>query len=124
MGWSTSVVVPPDGNMACYMKSLRALLGRSESVYWPTHGPAITDPIPFVEAYIAHRLDRESQIIAQLEAGPQKISDMVVELYADVSKELHPAAGQSVYAQLILMVEEGRVACEGTPTVDGIYSLK
>ena len=124
MGWSTSVVVPPDGSMVDYMASLETLLGRSESVYWPTHGPAITEPIPFVKAYIAHRLDRERQIFGQLKAGPQKISDMVAVLYADVAKELHPAAGQSVYAQLIKMVDEGRVSCDAPPTVESLYALK
>ena len=69
MGWSTSVVLPPDGDMVDYLASLRKLLARDDRVYWPTHGASIGDPKPLVEALIAHRLEREAQILACLGAA-------------------------------------------------------
>jgi glyoxylase-like metal-dependent hydrolase (beta-lactamase superfamily II) len=124
MGWSTSVIIQPDGNMSDYMNSLRLLLKRSESVYWPTHGPAINDPKPFVRAYIDHRLDRERQIHEQLKIGVGSIQAMVKELYANVPQELHPAAGQSVYAQIMKMIDDGYVVCDGIPQLNSLYALK
>src|SRR5208282_5877381 len=63
MGWSTSVIAPPDGDMAAYMRSLEKLLARQDAVYWPTHGPAITEPQDFVRTFIAHRREREAGIL-------------------------------------------------------------
>ena len=70
MGWSTSVIAPPDGDMAAYMASLDKLLARRDQVYWPTHGPAITEPHAHVRAFIAHRREREAGILACLGDGP------------------------------------------------------
>ena len=64
MGWSTTVIAPPDGDMSAYLASLRLLLDRDDATYWPTHGGPITEPAPFVEAYLAHRLEREGQVLA------------------------------------------------------------
>ncbi|MBF0666286.1 MAG: MBL fold metallo-hydrolase, partial [Brevundimonas sp.] len=72
MGWSTTVIAPPDGDMAAYMASLEAVIARGFSTIWPTHGAPITDPGPFLEAYRAHRLEREAQILAQLSAAPRR----------------------------------------------------
>ena len=74
MGWSTTVVAPPDGDMAAYMASLDAVIARRFSTIWPTHGAPILDPAPFLEAYRAHRLEREAQILAQLAAGHRRES--------------------------------------------------
>ena len=73
MGWSTSVIAPPDGDMAAYMSSLRRCLALSDRIYWPTHGPPITEPARHVAAFLAHREEREQQIIACLEAGIERI---------------------------------------------------
>jgi len=113
MGWSTSVIVPPDGEMKAYFNSLRKLLTREDDIYWPTHGPAITDPKPFVEAFIHHREAREFQILACLSEGMTRIPEMVASMYRDVDARLHPAAARSVEAHLIHMIETGRVAREG-----------
>jgi len=121
MGWSTSVISPPDGNMRNYLASLRKLLARDERLYWPTHGPAIEDPKPFVDAFIAHREERERQILACIEAGLATIPEMVARIYADVDPRLHRAAGRSVLAHLEHMVETGRVGCEGPPTIESRY---
>lgn len=121
MGWSTSVVLPPDGDMADYMASLKKLLARDDAVYWPTHGGPIRDPKPLVEALIAHRLEREAQILACLARGFTRIPDMVREMYADVDKRLHPAAAMSVLAHLIQLVREGRASCDEDPSLPAEY---
>lgn len=109
MGWSTTAVAPPDGDMADYMKSLDAVLARGFSTIWPTHGPAITQVAPFLKAYRAHRLEREAQIMARLASGDQMVADMVPALYAGVDERLWPAASLSVLAHLIKLEKEGRV---------------
>jgi glyoxylase-like metal-dependent hydrolase (beta-lactamase superfamily II) len=114
MGWSTTVVTPPDGDMAEYMASLRKLLARDDRILYPTHGAPIRDPAPFLEAYIAHRLEREAQILACIRDGLPTIPEMVARMYADVDKRLHPAASRSVLAHLIQLESEGRVRVEGT----------
>ena len=115
MGWSTSIVSPPDGDMAHYMASLRKVRARAESPWWPGHGPAITDPGPFVDAFIAHREEREQAILACLEDGVAAIPDMVRRIYTDVDPKLHRAAGRSVLSHLLHMVEDGRAACGDDP---------
>ena len=123
MGWSTSVIAPPDGHMQAYMQSLRRLLTRDDEIYWPTHGPPITMPKPFVEAYIAHREARERQIMDCLARGRTAIPEMVEAIYADIPRHLHPAAARSVLAHLVHMVETGRVSCDGRLGEDGAYAL-
>lgn len=124
MGWSTSVISPPDGNMADYFASLRKLLPRAERLYLPTHGPGVPDPVPFVRDFIAHREDRERQIGAVLSTGPATIPEMVKSMYRDVPVHLHPAAARSVLAHLIHMVETGRAACDGPPGPASVFRLK
>ena len=104
MGWSTSVVSPPDGDMAAYMASLKKLLQRDDLIYYPTHGEPVTDPQRLARGMLAHRKQREAQIIRLLsEEGPQTIPQMVRIMYAMVNKALHGAAGRSVLAHLIDM---------------------
>src|SRR5215472_9233263 len=111
MGWSTSVIAPPDGNMAAYMGSLDKLLVRNDTVYWPTHGPAITEPKEHVRAFIAHRREREAGVIACLEAGIGQIDAMVERLYIGLNPELNRAAGRSLLAHLIDLIGRGAVFC-------------
>jgi glyoxylase-like metal-dependent hydrolase (beta-lactamase superfamily II) len=122
MGWSTTVVAPPDGDMQAYMRSLRKLLGAGDTLYVPTHGPTIANPEPFVEAYIAHREDRERQILDCLERGTGRVFAMVEHMYAKLDPRLHPAAGYSVLAHLIHLVETGRAESDGPPTLDAAYA--
>jgi glyoxylase-like metal-dependent hydrolase (beta-lactamase superfamily II) len=100
MGWSTTVVSPPDGDMAAYLASLRKLLDRDETVYYPTHGKPIETPHRFVRALLAHRKLREAQILNNLKAGANTIPEMVAVLYATTAKILHGAAGRSMLAHL------------------------
>lgn len=121
MGWSTSVISPPDGDMGDYLQSLRKLLTREELRYWPTHGPAIENPRPFVKAFINHREERESQIQACLADGLIKIPNIVERLYTNVDSRLHRAAGRSVLAHLIHMVHTSRAKCETQPDINALY---
>lgn len=121
MGWSTTVISPPDGDMKDYMHSLEILLARDDETYWPTHGPAIKDPQNFVRAYIAHRHEREAQILSCLKEGVGRIADMVPVMYRDVDAKLWPAAGRSVLAHLLHMADTGRVICEGEAGPDSVY---
>ena len=113
MGWSTTVVTPPDGDMAQYMASVKKLMARDDAVLYPTHGAPVTDPKPFLAAYLEHRLDRERQIVACIRDGVATIPEMVARMYADVDKRLHPAASRSVLAHLIQLEGEGRVINDG-----------
>ncbi len=124
MGWSTTVVAPPDGDMAAYMASLDAVIRRGFSTIWPTHGAPITEPEPFLRAYRTHRLEREAQILGQLAAGPRRIPQMVPTLYAAVDSRLWPAAGLSVWAHLIALERAGRVSAVPGPGVDALWSLR
>ena len=122
MGWSTTIIPPPDGNMTDYLSSLRLLADTSgDLVYWPTHGPPVTEPHALVEALYAHRLDRERQILECLATGPQTIAEMVGVMYADVASELHEPAARSVLAHLIAMTGNGRVGTDGETTAEAVY---
>ena len=121
MGWSTTVVAPPDGNMTDYMNSLDAVIAAGFSTLWPTHGAPVTEPAPFLEAYRAHRLEREAQILTRIQAGDRTIAEMVPVLYAAVDQRLWPAASLSVLAHLARLVGEGRVTADGPPTLASIY---
>lgn len=118
MGWSTTVVAPPDGDMTAYMASLDAVITRGFTTLWPTHGAPVTDPAPFLAAYKTHRLEREAQVIAQLQAGDRTIAAMVPTLYAAVDPRLWPAASLSVWAHLIALERAGRVRATPGPEID------
>ncbi|WP_419926894.1 MBL fold metallo-hydrolase [Candidatus Poriferisocius sp.] len=122
MGWSTTIIPPPDGSMTDYLASLRLLADcPDDQVYWPTHGPPVTEPHLLVEALYAHRLDRERQILECLAAGPQTIAEMVEVMYADVAPELHEPAARSVLAHLIAMCGDGRVGTDGEAIAEAVY---
>lgn len=113
MGWSTTVVVPPDGDMGDYMKSLDKLRQREDEVYYPAHGPAIERPQRLVRHMIGHRLQREKQIMGRLEAGDRTIDELVANCYPGLDKRLVPAAGGSVHAHLVELRRQGRVEQDG-----------
>ncbi|MGZ8999170.1 MAG: MBL fold metallo-hydrolase [Allosphingosinicella sp.] len=109
MGWSTTVVSPPDGDMTLYLQSLKALLDRQDRLYLPAHGPAVDRPHAHVRALITHRRMREKQILRQLEQGEGRIPVMVEAMYREVDPRLHPAAGRSVLAHLVDLERRGLV---------------
>ncbi len=109
MGWSTTVVSPPDGDMAAYMRSLALLEGRGDAIYYPAHGEPVTNPQRFVRGLAGHRKQREGQILRMLDKGIGEIAAMVPQMYAGVDARLYPAAGRSVLAHLIDLRDRGLV---------------
>ena len=101
MGWSTTVVFPPDGDMAAYMASLDKLQQRDDRIYYPAHGPPITNPRQHVRGFIGHRKQRERQVLGILEAGPKTIPEIVAAAYPGLDPRLVIAAGGSVFAHLL-----------------------
>ena len=123
MGWSTTIIPPPDGDLAAYLASLRLLLERDDPVYWPTHGPPIVDPLPYVRGLLAHRMARTDQIRACLAHGPATIKEMVAVMYADTPVELHKPAAFSVLSHMLHLLDTGEVTSEGDPGLDNPFSL-
>jgi glyoxylase-like metal-dependent hydrolase (beta-lactamase superfamily II) len=123
MGWSTTVVSPPDGDMAAYVESLRKVAGRADRTYWPTHGPSIPEPQRYVTALVEHRLQREQQVLDAVRDGLVEIPAIVALLYKDVDEKLHKPAGRSVLAHLVKLVGEGvlRVADGERPRLKSRY---
>jgi glyoxylase-like metal-dependent hydrolase (beta-lactamase superfamily II) len=120
MGWSTSVISPPDGDMADYMRSMQRLLDRQDAVYYPAHGEPVENPRRLVRGMMGHRKQREGQILRFLERnGASEVPDMVAEMYRGVDARLHPAAGRSVLAHLIDLGGRGIAAAMG----DGRWRL-
>jgi glyoxylase-like metal-dependent hydrolase (beta-lactamase superfamily II) len=113
MGWSTTVVSPPDGDMAAYVESLRKVAGRADRTYWPTHGPSIATPQRYVDALVEHRLQREQQVLDAVRSGLVEIPAIVALLYRDVDEKLHKPAGRSVLSHLVKLVDEGSVRVVG-----------
>ena len=109
MGWSTSIVSPPDGDMGAYMASLDTLIGRTENVYYPGHGDPIDRPQRVVRGMLGHRKQREGQILRRLALGPATIEDLVAAMYAGLDEKLRGAAARSVLAHLIDLERRVRV---------------
>ena len=123
MGWSTSIISPPDGDMGAYIASLERLLERDDAVYWPTHGPCIDDPKPHVRAFIEHRLARERQIMDCVRQGVNRIEDMVPLMYTELPEFMYPAAARSVLASMEHLVGNGALKAEGGIQLDSAYQL-
>jgi glyoxylase-like metal-dependent hydrolase (beta-lactamase superfamily II) len=107
MSFASSVVIPPDGDMAAYIAGLRRLLARPDRLLLPGHGPPIAAPQPFVAALLAHRLAREAGILALVRTAPQTPAAIVDALYAGLDPRLHGAAAASVLAHLLKLRAEG-----------------
>ncbi len=101
MGWSTTVVVPPDGDMAAYMGSLQKLRERGDRTYYPAHGPPVTNPAQYVRGLIGHRMQREKQILRLVDERPRDSPDIVAAAYPGLDPRLFVAAGGSVHAHLL-----------------------
>jgi glyoxylase-like metal-dependent hydrolase (beta-lactamase superfamily II) len=123
MGWSTTIVAPPDGAMSDYMASLDKLTRRSEPVYFPGHGGAVRDAPRFLQSYIRHRQGREESILHRLAKGEADIPTMVRAIYIGLEPRLVGAASLSVLAHLEDLVARGIVATEGPPAIGGRYRL-
>ena len=123
MGWSTSIVSPPDGDMGDYMRSLDKLLVRDDKIYFPAHGPEILEPQKLVSAFRDHRREREENILECLKLGNNTIDQMVKTVYQDVSESLHAAAARSLFATVIYLVEQKKVEAMDGLDIDGRYVL-
>jgi glyoxylase-like metal-dependent hydrolase (beta-lactamase superfamily II) len=110
MGWSTSVIPPPDGDLNAYVASLELLLDRDDTWYLPTHGPAVTRPRTLVKALLAHRRDRSQQILDALLDGPHSVVEIVPRIYGNISKQLWHGAAASLWAHVLALVDAGEVA--------------
>ena len=124
MGWSTTVIIPPDGSMKAYLESLNKLLLANDDIYYPTHGPAISCPHRYVSACIEHRFEREREVIRSLKTGNTTIQELVTDVYQEIIESLYPAASRSLFAILIKLWEEGRVLCKGEPNLISEFRLR
>ena len=109
MGWSTTAVAPPDGDMRDYMESLDRLLARDDAIYYPAHGPAVERPKRLVRSMLSHRRQRERQILRHLEKDEGSIPQMVGQMYRGLDPRLHAAAGRSILAHLLDLEVRGKV---------------
>jgi glyoxylase-like metal-dependent hydrolase (beta-lactamase superfamily II) len=123
MGWSTTIVAPPDGAMSDYMASLHKLAGRNEPLYLPGHGNPVRDAPRFVQHLIKHRQAREASIVHRLGKGAADIPTIVKAVYIGLDPRLTGAAALSVLAHLEELVARGAVATEGPPSIAGTYRL-
>ncbi|MBY2983658.1 MBL fold metallo-hydrolase [Rhizobium leguminosarum] len=121
MAWSTSIVAPPDGSMADYMTSLERLIARDDRLLLPGHGGPVTKPTSFLRALKAHRLKREQAVLARVQAGDQRIAEMVKVIYRDTDPKLHGAAALSVLAHIEDLLERGEIAADGPPSLAALY---
>jgi len=118
MGWATTVIVPPDGDMDDYLLSLKKLLLYDFNTYYPTHGSPIKNPQKYVRGLITHRKMRESQILDELKKNSLCINEMVPKFYSTTDKRLWPAASMSLYATLLSLKKKKRILCKGDDSED------
>jgi glyoxylase-like metal-dependent hydrolase (beta-lactamase superfamily II) len=123
MGWSTSIVAPPDGSMVDYMASLEKLSRRDEQLYLSGHGPEIPDGPRFARHLVRHRKAREASILHRLAKGEADIPTLVRAIYIGLDPRLSGAAGYSVLAHLEDLVTRGVVLTDGDPVIGGRYRL-
>jgi glyoxylase-like metal-dependent hydrolase (beta-lactamase superfamily II) len=109
LGFGTTTISPPDGDMGDYLRSLRKLREREPRRIFPAHGPTRDDAVALIDEYIAHRLEREREVLAALAEGTNTLAEMRARIYADLDPRLHDAAEIQITAHLIKLIEEGRV---------------
>lgn len=118
MGWSTTVVIPPDGHMGDYMASLQKLQARSETLFHPAHGEAVEDPQRLMRGILGHRLQRERQLLRLVTEAPATLADLTARAYPALDPRLRPAAEATALAHLVTLEEQGRVRC-----VQGLWTV-
>jgi glyoxylase-like metal-dependent hydrolase (beta-lactamase superfamily II) len=119
MGWSTSIVAPPDGAMGAYMQSLDKLLRREETRYFPGHGAVVAEPVRFVRALIQHRRMREAAILRSIREGAETIPAIVARVYQGLAPALLAAAGLNTLAHLEDLQARGLISLEGASPMTG-----
>jgi len=123
MGWATSMISPPEGNLTAFMMSLQILQSRSETLYFPGHGAPIEDGPMIVDHLFKHRKSREAQILSALNVGPNDMSGLTSEIYANVDPSLHRAASRNVLSHLIDLYGRGLITCPGAFSKDAIFKI-
>jgi glyoxylase-like metal-dependent hydrolase (beta-lactamase superfamily II) len=123
MGWSTSIVSPPDGDLTQFMESCDRLLSRPARLYLPGHGPELTSPHDRLRWLVDHRLAREASILAALASGPADAATLARRVYTDTPQHLLPAATRNVLAHLIDLAGKTRVTQDGRLTADSVFRL-
>lgn len=113
MSWNTSIVSPPDGDMAAYLDGLRLLQTRNDTIYCCGHGPVLREPASLLRALLVHRLGREAAVLGALGRAPVTIEAIVEALYTEIAEPLKKAAARSVLAHLVKLEREGKVKKEG-----------
>jgi len=121
MGWATSLVSPPDGDMRAYMTSLERLAAREWSRFLPGHGEAVEEPAARLAELLAHRRQREAQVRAALAESPGNATDLARRIYTDVSPTLLPAASRNVLSHLIDLSERNLASCDGVPSLSAPF---
>lgn len=128
MGWATTMVSPPEGDMAAFMASLERLRDRAargvDGLYLPGHGAPVRDPLAMTAWQLEHRRAREAQIVQALERGPADVAALTSHLYADVDRLLWPAAQRTVLAHLLALTAQGRAGADGPPGPSALFSLR
>ena len=122
MGWNTSVVAPPEGNMGAYIRSLEKLGERSDGIYFPGHGGQVEEPQRLVKAYLLHRRMREQAILDLIRKGGQTVDSIVPVVYRDLDPRLLNAASLSVLAHVEHLIERGLVRCESPLSAHRVLS--
>jgi glyoxylase-like metal-dependent hydrolase (beta-lactamase superfamily II) len=122
MGWATSMVSPPDGDLTAFMASLEKLQGRHDRVFYPAHGAPVTEPEARLAELIAHRRGREAQILSALDGGPATIPALTARLYSDVPEALLPAAQRNVLAHLIDLTQRGLAGPQGELSAKAVFA--
>ena len=123
MGWATTLVSPPEGDMAAFMATLGHLAARDDRIYLPGHGHAVEEPAAMLAHQIAHRQSRAAQVLEALAPGPATPWDLTRRIYTDVDDALLPAAARNVLATLIWQMEEGRVTVDGSVGSEALFHL-
>lgn len=123
MGWATTMVSPPDGDMAAFMASLKRMKARGDRVYYPGHGEAVRNVDENLSYQINHRRLREAQIRQHLSAGPATPAELTARIYTNVDKSLHPAAARNVFAHLLGMITEQKAVVEGQLSPDARFAI-
>lgn len=124
MAWSTTVILPPDGHVGRYIESLQRLRHFGGFVFWPTHGPPISDPVAWIDQLIAHRRHRERQLLDALKSGPVGVETLLSRVYPDIEPRLRGAARQSLLAGLEWLLEQGAAILEHDGANRPIYGLR
>lgn len=122
MGWATSMVSPPDGDLTAFMASLEKLQGRHDRVFYPAHGAPVTDPEARLAALIAHRRGREAQILSALDGDPATVPALTARIYSDVPESLLPAARRNVLAHLIDLTQRGLAKPQGELSAEAVFT--